>query len=133
MAFFFFVVVFFRFRGNFFPNFSAFFILLTSFSLFVPFWEAQNFLAVPLGRLKYKMADTLPWVDEQAAKDAIAAVRKDSDPTDWYEKRKQIEVLRFRASLAQDLLECCGIRVQRTLFSAWRRWTCCRCAEWLEI
>jgi hypothetical protein len=31
------------------------------------------------------MADTLPWVDEAAAKDAIAAVRKDSDPTDWYE------------------------------------------------
>lgn len=31
------------------------------------------------------MADNLPWVDEAAAKDAIAAVRKDSDPTDWYE------------------------------------------------
>lgn len=30
------------------------------------------------------MADTLPWVDENAARDAIAAVRKDSDPTDWY-------------------------------------------------
>lgn len=29
------------------------------------------------------MAESLPWVDEQAAKDAIAAVRKDSDPTDW--------------------------------------------------
>lgn len=31
------------------------------------------------------MADNLPWVDEAAAKDAIAAVRKDSDPADWYE------------------------------------------------
>lgn len=30
------------------------------------------------------MADNLPWTDEQAAKDAILAVRKDSDPTDWY-------------------------------------------------
>lgn len=31
------------------------------------------------------MADTLPWVDEDAARAAIAAIRKDSDPTDWYE------------------------------------------------
>jgi hypothetical protein len=29
------------------------------------------------------MADTLPWVDEDAARAAIAAIRKDSDPTDW--------------------------------------------------
>lgn len=30
------------------------------------------------------MADTLPWIDEAAAKDAISAVRKDDNPTDWY-------------------------------------------------
>lgn len=44
------------------------------------------------------MAETLPWVDEQAAKDAIAAVRKDSDETDWY-----VLIKRRRAELHKSL------------------------------
>lgn len=47
------------------------------------------------------MAETLPWVDEQAAKDAIAAVRKDSDETDWYVliKRRAAQVVASPFSL----------------------------------